>query len=283
MSTLYPTEVDIKQSSEEKLSKIFKNAYKTIVSEINDTSNFGLVYRQNLLSQIESILSAAGVDVQQFLEDELPGYYAIGADFAVKQLRNVGADINVATGFSLIHQEAIRYLVDDTTRSMFEALSGVKRSAEFLINSVARDEITQSIATSVISGEARRDAAIRIKGILADRGLPALKDRAGRSWSLDRYSSTVYRTKVVQSRNYGFANRLVENGYDLVQVSTHAGSCELCRPWEGKILSITGRTEGYPSLAEAEASGLFHNNCRHAINLMTPSLAKRTQAYVSGE
>ena len=30
-----------------------------------------------------------------------------------------------------------------------------------------------------------------------------------------------------------FINRVLENGYDLVQVSDHVGECELCRPWEG--------------------------------------------------
>src|SRR5690606_18083284 len=31
-----------------------------------------------------------------------------------------------------------------------------------------------------------------------------------------------------------------------------------CRPWEGKVLSLTGRTPGYSTVAEARAAGLFH-------------------------
>jgi len=52
-----------------------------------------------------------------------------------------------------------------------------------------------------------------------------------------------------------------------VKVSTHLGACELCQPWQGKILSFTGKTEGYPTLEEARAAGLFHPNCRHAYGL----------------
>jgi len=65
----------------------------------------------------------------------------------------------------------------------------------------------------------------------------------------------------------GTANRLVEQGHDLVKVSTHRGACELCQPWQGKILSITGKTPGYPTLEEAKAAKLFHPRCRHAYGL----------------
>jgi hypothetical protein len=71
----------------------------------------------------------------------------------------------------------------------------------------------------------------------------------------------------MQAHLEGTANRLVEQGHDLVKVSTHRGACELCRPFEGKILSITGRTPGYPTLEEAKEAGLFHVNCRHAYGL----------------
>jgi len=71
---------------------------------------------------------------------------------------------------------------------------------------------------------------------------------------------------------------MVENDFDLVQVSAHGG-CDLCAPWEGAILSISGDTPGYPTVDEAEASGLFHPNCKHAINTLIPDLAAATDAY----
>jgi hypothetical protein len=71
---------------------------------------------------------------------------------------------------------------------------------------------------------------------------------------------------------------MAENDYDLVQVSAH-GATDVCGAWEGKILSATGATPGYDTVADAEADGLFHPNCRHAINVLIPSLARQTQAY----
>jgi hypothetical protein len=81
------------------------------------------------------------------------------------------------------------------------------------------------------------------------------------------YTEMHARTVCMQAHLEGTANRLVEQGHDLVKVSTHRGACELCQPWQGKILSITGKTEGYPTLEEAKEAGLFHPNCRHAYGL----------------
>lgn len=81
------------------------------------------------------------------------------------------------------------------------------------------------------------------------------------------YTEMVARTTTMEAHLQGTANRLVEQGHDLVKISTHLGACELCQPWQGKILSITGKTEGYPTLEEAKAAGLFHPNCRHAYGL----------------
>jgi len=53
----------------------------------------------------------------------------------------------------------------------------------------------------------------------------------------------------------------------------------MCEPWQGQILSARGETPGYDTVADAEADGLFHPNCRHAINVLIPSLAAKTQAY----
>lgn len=71
---------------------------------------------------------------------------------------------------------------------------------------------------------------------------------------LDKYVSTT-------------SQRIKNQGHDLVKISTHTTDCPLCKPWQGKILSITGKTKGYPTLDEAKAAGLFHEGCAHAMGL----------------
>lgn len=275
---MYPQSVPINPENIAKLTAILKGAYKDITKEIATATNFGVANRKAILAQIEEILQSSGEDVQSFIEKELPDYYKQGADQAVKQLKNVDAPIPVKTGFNVVHKEAIAALVDDTSRAFGESLTGVSRSASKLLGKATRDLITQKMAQGTIGGKALREVKQNIVGIMQDDGLASLIDKGGKEWQLDTYAEMLFRTKAVEARNRGLANRMVENDYDLVQVSSH-GASDVCGDWEGKILSLTGDTPGYDTVADAEADGLFHPNCKHAINVIIPSLADKTQAY----
>lgn len=276
---LYPEQVEVSEQNILAITKTFKDAYRDIVTEISTATNFGTANRRAILRQIEEILRELGVDVQRFIERELPQYYRTGADDAVKQLRNVGAPIDVSEGFNRIHQAAIVALVDDTATAFGESLTGVGRSANLLLGRVTRDMLTQKMAKGLIAGDPLRKVRLMIKGVLQEQGLDALIDKGGNKWTLDRYADMLFRTKAVEARNRGLANRMVENDFDLVQVSKHNTNHKACAVWEGKILSLTGATEGYPTIDMAQKAGLFHPNCKHAINVLVPSLARRTRAY----
>jgi hypothetical protein len=275
---MYPLEVELNPAHIDRLTKTFKYTYTQIVREISTATNFGVANRRAILKQIEGALTDLGVDVEKFLEKELPRYYKTGADDAVKQLHNIGADVSVATGFNRIHKDAIAGLVDDAARAFGESMTGVARSANLLLGKAVRETLTQQIAKGITAGEALKTTKKVIKGTLQEQGLKALVDKGGHTWTLDRYAEMLFRTKAVEARNRGLINRMAENDYDLVQVSAHGG-CDLCQPWEGKILSATGQTPGYPTVAQAEQAGLFHPNCKHAINVLIPRLAKQTKAY----
>lgn len=280
---LYPTEVHVNEANIAKVTATFKGAYKSIINEILTATDFGVGNRRAILSQIEKILTDLGVDVQAFVAEELPGYYEQGSQEAVKQLKNVGAQINVSEGFNRIHKDAIVALVDDTSRAFGESLSGVFRSSNVLLGRATRELLTQKLAEGVIGGKALREVKAVIKGTLQEQGLSALIDKGGHRWELDRYAEMLFRTKAVEARNRGLANRMAQNGYDLVQVSNHNSDHRECRVWEGKILSLRGATPGFTTVAEAEAAGLFHPNCKHAINAIVPSIARRLQAYYPDE
>ena len=276
---MYPLQVEVNEKNIERLATTFKTTYQAIIKEIATATDFGVANRKVILAQIEARLTDLGVDTQKFIETELKTQYKSGAADAIKQLKNTGADIGVSEGFNRVHTEAIAALVDDASRSFAESMTGVNRSAQLLLGRVSREAITQKLAEGVIGGKARREVIKIIKSTLQEQGLAALIDKAGRKWELDRYADMLFRTKAVEARNRGMINRMVENDYDLVQVSAHSGTCPICEPWQGKVLSARGATRGYETVAKAEAAGLFHPNCRHAINVMIPSLAKKTRAY----
>ncbi|MBU1110803.1 phage minor capsid protein [Patescibacteria group bacterium] len=276
---LFPIEVGLPDRDINKIIKLYKRAYKKIVLEISTATDFGIYNRRSILSQIEIILTKLGADVQDFLEKEIPNNYKIGFNQADRQLKSFGVELIGDMQFNLLHQEAIINLIDDTSKAFAGGITGVKRNAEMLLNKAVKEEIKMRMAEGAISGEATKAIRAYINGYLKDQGLASLIDKGGRKWTLDRYTDMLIRTKTAEARNRGLINRVVENKYDLVQVSSHPSSCPLCAPWQSKILSLTGNTKGYPTLTEAEESGLFHPNCRHAINVYDPEISKQTRSF----
>lgn len=275
----FPQRVQVNEQNIEKVTTFYKRAYQEIVDEIQGATKFGKNNRRAILQQVEKILTELGVDTQEFVKQELPKYYETGADQAVAQLKSINANVLVSTGFNKVHKEAILAIIDDSAKAIAESISGVGRSASRLLNTAVKEELKFRLAAGETSGEALEQTKKKIKGILQEEGLSALTDKSGRKWELDRYTEMLIRTKGVEARNTGLVNRLVENGYDLVQVSAH-GATDTCGPWEGKILSATGKTKGYPTVDDASSdSHLFGPNCRHAINVIVLDLAKETMGW----
>lgn len=52
----------------------------------------------------------------------------------------------------------------------------------------------------------------------------------------------------------------------MVRVTVSGHCCEKCAEWENRLLSISGKTKGLPTVEEATAAGLFHPNCTHSLN-----------------
>lgn len=280
---LYPKSIAISDADLAKLTKTYKEAYISIYNSIANSTKFNQVRRKQILVQVEALLKELGVDTNAFIKENIPLYYKQGADDAVAQLKKIYYPVEIKTGFNRVHKEAITALVDDTASSFGDSITGVYRSTRALMSSATKDALTQQIATGTISGDAARTIKKNLVATLNEQGLAALKDKGGKSWTLDNYTEMLLRTKMVEARNSGLTNRLVENGVDLVVVSSHGASDE-CGPWEGQILSITGATteingEQIPTVADAEAAGLFHPRCRHALNALALDLAQETMAW----
>ncbi len=112
-------------------------------------------------------------------------------------------------------------------------------------------------------GNVRRN----MQKVSEDVGITAFIDKRGRSWNMASYTDMLCRTSSMQIFHQAKTNEYLAHGEDLVIVTSHTPTCAKCAPWNGKILSLTGETPGYPTMEEAKAAGLFHPNCRHTYGL----------------
>jgi len=162
-----------------------------------------------------------------------------------------------------INQRAFKVLADNSYSRLQDIDQLIGRRVDDLYRSLALES-----ARGQLAGYRSWDAMAEVyHARLAEHGVTGFVDSLGREWSISRYAEMVARTTAREALLQGSINRMIEYNYDLVRISTVGGDrvCEKCRRWEGSVLSLTGKTKGYPTLADARASGLLHPNCRHNI------------------
>jgi hypothetical protein len=247
----------------ERLVKFYEQAEREILDRINRALLRAnkTEYLVQMKREIEAILQQLREGNQTWCTEAIPRVYSEGLRNADTMLKDIGASTSAA--FGAIHQQAAQVLADNAFQRFEDVVQVIGRQ----VNDIYRELALENVRGTVVGYDTWKQTARRFREQLAERGVTGFKDRSGKMWNMRTYTEMVARTTTMQAHLEGTANRLVEQGHDLVKVSTHRGACPLCLPWQGKILSITGKTEGYPTLEETKAAGLFHPNCRHAYGL----------------
>lgn len=286
--------VKIREGNIDQLIAIYKSAYNQAIKTIVDATEAGKIQRARVMLTINAILKDLGVKSAEWIEREIPQYYLDGANAAIQDLRRMNVDVMSKKGLLPIDAEAIKALTDDTALGFAESIRGVGRNAERVLSDAVKQQINFTIAEGRLTSESKKVVVATVEQTLRDQGLGALTDKAGRTWDYEVYARMLVRTKSVEARNQGLGNKMLQNGYDLVQVTDHNSDHPACAKYEGKILSMTGQTKPGTELPgglvvfatyaqatapEKEGGGIFHPNCEHAINAIDPDIAAKTEAY----
>ena len=215
------------------------------------------------LKEIRAVLAELDAVALRWAQLHIPGLYEDGARVVDSYLPVLG-DFS----FTRLHAEAVELLQANMTERLASATQRVGRQ----VADVYRRAGLEAIQQGLVQGETPREVSKRIVGQLQKRGIESFTDKRGRAWNLRTYADMVAQTTTMEAELQGTVNRTLEAGMDLVKVSDHQEECELCRPWEGRVLSLTGATAGYPTLEEAKAAGLFHPRCLHALTPYAPEV-----------
>ncbi len=257
---------DVRRFSDIEVARLFE-FYSKAEIEILERINRGLLrgndlnYFQTMLQNVRAILNDILDGSRTWCEEAVPQIYTEGMKNADAMLKDAGAIVKA--GFGAIHQQAVQVLAENAFQRFEDVVQVIGRQ----VNDIYRELALENVRGTVVGYDTWKQTARRFREQLAERGVTGFKDRSGKMWNMRTYTEMVARTTTAEAHLQGTANRLVEQGHDLIKVSTHRGACELCQPWQGKILSITGKTKGYPTLEEAKAAKLFHPRCRHAYSL----------------
>ena len=126
-----------------------------------------------------------------------------------------------------------------------------------------------------ITGGTRREISRRLLDRAMEiRGFEFI-DNSGSKWPLKSYIDTLARTELMNAGRASYDDKMAEQGFDVMKLSTSGHSCPKCARFEGKLFSLTGSTPGLPSKADLEAAGVFHPNCTHSYSLVPDFIRER--------
>lgn len=223
-----------------------------------------------LQREAQEVVNRLGRHTPNILREALEEAYRSGAK---------NATMEVGGGFARSSGRAVQELLKETLTGMGEAHTAILRTTMDKYRSIIA-EVTPNLAGGVESRRAAGQAAIRR---FARAGIGGFRDSAGRLWEIESFAEMATRTASGRAHIAGALDRFESQGRDLVIVSNHSEECAICRPYEGKVLSISGNAVGkklsdgvtvFTSVAKARAGGLLHASCRHALNAYVPGLTK---------
>lgn len=260
------------------LTAWYAATYATIQALIINAAKNGKINKVPLQTAINVELGKLDAKVADWTKAEMTQYYADGHNAALIGLRAADATVT-KTAITSLDRQAIGNIVDTTQNALHEAITGISRNASNIISDTVRQQVSATIANGKLDGELRKTIAQNVEQQLKDNGIGSLTDSAGRTWDFDTYAKMLVTTNARNARNDGVANQMLQNGYDLAQISDTDSDHPACADHEGEIISITGQTDGYESLEEVTDDGIFHPNCQHVFDVVEPSKAKELNIY----
>ena len=157
--------------------------------------------------------------------------------------------------------------------------------------------ILNSNTASVVSGAESRTKAVRTTiHEMAQKGIPAFVDKSGREWSPEAYVNMDIRATVKNTALEAQFSTMDSLGQDVFEVSSHPGSRPKCRPWQGKLISRSGRTTEITDIngrkhkviplsqtSFGEPDGLFGINCGHRPRGVSDGLFRKSSVEYDDE
>lgn len=216
------------------------------------------VHYVSIMRQLKELLIDLDERALRDLKILIPQRYELGKLFAEHDLNKLGIT-DLTRTMSMIDKNAISSIIQDTYEDLARATANVEEYFKRAIREATQEEVFKNVLT----GRGMEISKEELKNRLEQQGMTAFVKKNGARLNLESYSEMVIRTKTMKAHNTGNLAMIVQNGFDLVQISSHSNSCKKCIPYQGKIYSISGTSKKYPPLSSINGGPPFHVNCRH--------------------
>lgn len=207
---------------------------------------------------------------QQFMEGNKNSQY----NFKKAIESGYKSNSNVKKSFFKINDRKVNNLVNSVNNDLKIANASTLR----LVNDQYREIIhraTMFASNGVLTEKQAIDMAT--KDFLS-KGLNSIEYSNGNRVNVASYAKMAVSTANQRAYMQGEGEFRKKIGNPLIKISKHGTSCELCQPWEGKVLiddvysGGTKKNGSYDLLSVAMKQGLYHPNCKHGLGTYYPEL-----------
>lgn len=266
---------------EKKLIKLYEQAMTDITKELAEafsvssvSSQVNKVDQTTLLLQVYDRLNQLNDFAEPELQKLIEQKYKQSLTKFMVETGQAGSitQAEATLQFGLHSMAKVDMLATDTFQDLLRATDNVKESVKAVIQEIAADSLQLGYAKNQGQTQLIKELTEKLsKELLTDRikaeGFTGIIDKSGRKWSLKDYSDMLVKTKMEQVDSE--VNRVegLANDYDLAVISSH-GATDDCSKWEGCIISMNGKTDGYITYEEVKATNeCFHPRCQHHLQV----------------
>jgi hypothetical protein len=264
----------------ENLLNEYQKAFRRILYSLYELSGEELTKlnkkkERELLLFIASSISELQEFTEEWIAAEITTAFAVGQ---AAQMVTTNEAKTIKEGMKQIKKSVYaKKVLDSVLQDTFDDLLYATQHTENRTKRMVRDVFSQVMKQQTMENQGLRTMEKEIKKVLEKKviedrlkkeGLVAIVDASGKKWKTNVYLEMAVRTKIQESFRQGTISAAVEKGHDIAYVSSHNTDCEKCKKYEGLIISLTGKTEGFPtldSIRSSENHQLFHPRCRHKI------------------
>lgn len=214
------------------LLKVFSEAHKELTMLFLDAVDQNNIPKRNfILSKIQALEKDLSLTYKDRAKLRITEEYLYGAEQIeaflgreglAKEIQNtaklsltekaVAYQAMIQTHLWVVHTDAVRFLIEESTGMINNSLAGVPRNIRYALGEIGRIEIQEKLAKSIVKGTSSFQSKQDIISYYRKKWIPMFIDKGWRKRSLPRYADMLVRTEKARAHTAGVVNRGIENG-----------------------------------------------------------------------
>lgn len=269
-------------SNEDKLAvelvKIYAEALDELKKKIQAKTTLGrsTAYQRSLYRQVKEELDKLKKNSSEAVKKLVQTSYKKGLDSLLKDIGSV--EKRSYSLMSKLNTRQIEIIADNLTRDLNKAVNLIGRRYDDLIRKVT----LEATAKKLSQGQTIRQMQKLLAEELRKNNIHYVEYANGNKHGIKSYANMAARSTTAESQNKAKTVQGTEWGYDLVRMTSHFPTCEVCAKYQGRVYALTKEAANgkykdknskplrFPYLydtAFADGYDTIHPNCRHRISI----------------